>query len=175
MAKVTRGVIVHEYIGTERDHLDAHLVVLRHLDPVRAQDFDSRLQALNSSGFSTCDGRVDSNRRILRRISVTLDGVAPEGAYFGLPSVQSNIAGFWPAAWLIPKPDPQMLPLGRRDIARSSERPALYPAAHIHRNSIDSGPDPGPCPRHSLCLSNSGFGALVRRWAVPTSPTKMPL
>lgn len=98
--KVLKMGAVHEY-NTDRqynytEHVEAQLRVLEQLAPADGAAARARFEAVREYRYAS----ADSLPKIAGCISEKLDALAPEGLYFGIPRDNSNIAGFWPDAWL---------------------------------------------------------------------------
>ena len=101
MPSVVKPGAVHEYVRSEREHLDAHVSCLEKLDAVKASVFKARLSSLTYGGGMYGPG--ESLRKIQSDVSETLDKLAPAGMYFGIPNCCSNLAGFWPGEGKAPR------------------------------------------------------------------------
>lgn len=77
-------------------HVEAQLEVLERLNPSDGAQIRARFEAVRGGRY--VEGDHISN--VAKAISARLDALAPEGLYFGIPRANSNIAGFWPIAWL---------------------------------------------------------------------------
>ncbi len=97
MPKVVKYGLVHEYTNFEASvHCEAHIACLEKLDPIAGSAVRAKANA--------CIAKFGSIRSITYQLqsecSEALNKVSPQGLYFGTPSAQSNMAGFWPSVWI---------------------------------------------------------------------------
>jgi hypothetical protein len=95
--KVLKPGMVHEYTNYDATkHCQAHIACLEKLSPVAGAE----LRAMATEHASKFGGIRAITFELQKRCSALLDSVAPDGLYFGAPSAQSNLIGFWPAEWI---------------------------------------------------------------------------
>ncbi|WP_157046067.1 hypothetical protein [Polaromonas sp. JS666] len=95
--KVVKPGLVHEYVNFDCvSHCEAHIACLEALDPIAGQSIRAKANNIVAK-FGSIRSRT---HELQRECSVALDRVGPTGLYFGIPSVNSNMAGFWPEVWI---------------------------------------------------------------------------
>ncbi|WP_413460679.1 hypothetical protein [Herbaspirillum huttiense] len=97
-AKVVRAGLVHEYTNYDAtSHCEAHIACLEKLDPSAGA-----LIRAEANELVRRFGNIRSGTKKLQsECSEFLDRLAPAGLYFGIPNVNSNMAGFWPKEWIL--------------------------------------------------------------------------
>lgn len=95
--KVLKTGLVHEYKNYDAsEHCDAHIQCLESLDPVAG----AVVRAKANEVILKYGSIRHSTYGLQRECSDLLARLAPAGMYFGIPSVNSNMMGFWPSAWI---------------------------------------------------------------------------
>jgi len=95
--KVVKPGLIHEYANYDASaHCEAHIACLEKLNPnagaivrAKATELIRRFGSIRSETV-----------QLQRECSGALDKIAPAGLYFGIPNVNSNMAGFWPREWI---------------------------------------------------------------------------
>lgn len=95
--KVLKAGLVHEYKNYDSsEHCEAHIRCLEVLDPVAG----ARVRGMANAEISRYGSIRHATSDLQKLCSGLLDTLAPTGMYFGIPSVRSNMMGFWPSAWI---------------------------------------------------------------------------
>lgn len=120
--QVLKPGLIHEYANYDTTaHCEAHIVLLERLDSTAGAAVRAKADELIRKYGSI----HSATTHLQRECRGALDKLAPAGLYFGIPSVNSNMAGFWPQEWIDgatprnPKgvPDPVARALGYAAIA----------------------------------------------------------
>lgn len=95
--RVLKPGMVHEYTNYDATaHCEAHIACLEKLYPAAGAE----IRAIATSHAIKFGSIRAITHDLQKRCSALLDSVAPDGMYFGAPSSQSNLIGFWPAVWI---------------------------------------------------------------------------
>ena len=95
--QVVKPGLIHQYANYDTTaHCEAHIACLEKLEAAAGAEIRAKANELIRKY-----GRIRSETtQITRECSGALDKVAPEGFYFGIPNVNSNMSGFWPQEWI---------------------------------------------------------------------------
>jgi len=95
--KVVKSGLVHEYINYDCiGHCEAHIALLEKLAPNEGAVIREKANNIIAKFGSIRSMTYD----LQRECSAALVKTAPAGLYFGAPSANSNMMGFWPADWI---------------------------------------------------------------------------
>ena len=95
--RIVSAGLVHEYKHFELvAHVEAQIAFLERLDPVAGAE----VRALADQHARLPRGFLAKTREIQAEVNSRFDRIAPSGLYYGAPSAQSNLRGFWPTTWI---------------------------------------------------------------------------
>jgi len=97
IAQILRPGLVHEYANYDASaHCEAHIACLERIHPQAGLLMRAKANAVVAKYGSI----RYATHELQRECSDLLNKTAPADMYFGAPSAQSNMAGFWPSEWI---------------------------------------------------------------------------